>query len=480
MKKRHRKRLLLINPWIYDFSAFDLWSKPVGLLYIAAYLRRVGYRVELIDCLDRYHPALLKHQRRSTPKMKAYGTGSFHREIVAKPPLLDFVPRYFARYGLPEDIFFSELKKHDLPAAVLVTSLMTYWYPGPRRVIEIVQQVFPGVPVLLGGIYATLLPDHARKQLKPDYLITGPAEIEAARLLSQILPEAPVDSTPPKTLDDFPPPAFDLYPRLDYLVVMSSRGCPFHCTFCATDKISGAFTQRKPDRVVEEILRQTRNLKVRDVAFYDDALLLNKKNRIIPILQQIIAEKPRLRFHTPNGLHAREIDEQVANLFFRSGFRTIRLSFETVNPERLPDMKNKVTPSDLESAVKNLERSGYQRKSLEAYVLMGLPGQSFEEVYRSILFVNSLGLKVSLASFSPIPGTVDFDRAVQQELFPANADPLLTNNSIYPLYRTTDAYWKFHKIRQLVNVLNQGIDRGVNLFTPNELRTALQQMTHNI
>lgn len=452
----------------------------MGLLYVAAYLRRIGYQVELIDCLDRYHPALLRRQGRTAPKTKIYGTGSFHREIVDKPPLLDFVPRYFARYGLPEDIFISELKKYKSPDAVLVTSLMTYWYPGPRRVIEIVREIFPGVPVLLGGIYATLLPDHAQNNLKPDYLLTGPAEIETAGLLSRILPGAPVDDTPPIAPDDLPPPAFDLYPRLDYIVVMSSRGCPYHCTFCATDKISGAFTQRQPERVVEEILHQTHSLKVRDVAFYDDALLLNKKNRIIPILEQIIAEKSKLRFHTPNGLHAREIDEQVADLFFRSGFRTIRLSFETVNPDRLADMKNKVTPSDLEAAVKNLERAGYQRKSLEAYVLMGLPGQTLEEVYRSILLVNSLGLKVSLASFSPIPGTVEFERAVQQKLFPAGADPLLTNNSIYPLYRTTDAYWQFHKIRQLVNVLNQGIDRGVNLFKPAELRVALQQMTRGV
>ena len=48
------KQLLLINPWIYDFTAFDLWSKPLGLLYIAALLRKFAYQITFIDCLDNH------------------------------------------------------------------------------------------------------------------------------------------------------------------------------------------------------------------------------------------------------------------------------------------------------------------------------------------------------------------------------------------------------------------------------------------
>ena len=51
--------VLCINPWIYDFTAYDLWTKPLGLLYIAAFLRQRGVRVEVIDCLDKWQPELL-------------------------------------------------------------------------------------------------------------------------------------------------------------------------------------------------------------------------------------------------------------------------------------------------------------------------------------------------------------------------------------------------------------------------------------
>jgi len=51
-------KVLLINPWIYDFAAYDEWVKPLGLLYIGTFLEKFGYRVSLINCMDRHHPLL--------------------------------------------------------------------------------------------------------------------------------------------------------------------------------------------------------------------------------------------------------------------------------------------------------------------------------------------------------------------------------------------------------------------------------------
>ena len=470
-------QLLLINPWIFDFTAFDLWSKPLGLLYIAAYLRKIGYKIQLLDCLDKHHPALAGDMSaKGKLKVKKYGTGPFPRQIVAKPDILNFVPRHFSRYGISEEVFMEELNNSTPPAAILVTSFMTYWYLGPKRVIELCRTVFPGTPIILGGIYASLMPEHAKEVVKPDYIITGPGEIEVSELLSILLgnPKNPVK--PPDALDDFPFPAPDLYQKIDYIPIMTSRGCPYRCTFCATDKISGAYVQRKPDLVFQELYQHVKRFRTRDVAFYDDALLLNKDQRLLPILESVIEKKIKLRFHTPNGLHARHIDKVVAQLFRRSGFTTIRLSFETVNPKRLSDMKNKVTPDDLMHAVENLEQAGYSRNSIETYILMGLPHQTFQEVYDSVLFAHSLGIKIRLASFSPIPGTIDFLRAVEDGLFPQNADPLLTNKSIFPLHRNRESYHKFYEIRQLVNILNQAADRKVNLFRPEELTQSLAKM----
>ncbi len=467
MKPLH---VLCINPWIYDFAAYDFWSKPLGLLYVAGYLQSRGVEVSLIDCLDKYHPGLLKRQGRQTAKISRYGIGPFHKEVVDTPDCISFMPRKFARYGLPEDLFIKDLHSSEKPDAIFVTTAMTYWYPGPQRVIELCRQELPDVPIIIGGIYATLMPDHVKSALKPDHLLTGPGEVQAAELLAEIFDRPELSGNHPQHIDDFPYPLFELYEQLGYLVVMSSRGCPFRCTFCATYKIDSAFSQRQPDAVVKEILDQTRKFQVRDVAFYDDALLMQPEKRIKPILREIRDSQRPLRFHTPNGLHARYIDEELAKLMYDCNFKTVRLSLESVAKERRRDIHNKITPGEMTRAVKHLTNAGFQASDLETYIIMGLPGQPVDEVLETILYANSLGIRVRLASFSPIPGTKDYERAIERGDLPAGADPLLTNKTVIPLERTSDAYQRYHAVSQFSHMLNEGARRGVNFFRPGEFK----------
>ncbi|MFQ5824230.1 MAG: hypothetical protein ACE5JB_09265 [bacterium] len=85
-------------------------------------------------------------------------------------------------------------------------------------------------------------------------------------------------------------------------------------------------------------------------------------------------------------------------------------------------MSTKVDNESFVRAVRNLYQAGYQIGELEAYVMMGLPGQSIEEVLQSMAFVHTQGVKIRLAAFSPIPGTVEWARAVKECGFPENAD----------------------------------------------------------
>ncbi|MDZ7333192.1 MAG: hypothetical protein ONB31_14550, partial [candidate division KSB1 bacterium] len=106
----------------------------------------------------------------------------------------------------------------------------------------------------------------------------------------------------------------------------------------------------------------------------------------------------------------------------------------------------------------------YRRKEIDTYVIMGLPNQSVDEVVEGLLFVIGLGSKAKLTSFSPIPGTLDWDRAVQSGNLDPDIDPLLTNNSIFPLRRADFTYDMFQKVKNLAKVLNYGLDHGINLF----------------
>lgn len=465
-------KLLLINPWIYDFTAYDLWSQPLGLLYLASFLRHCGYDISYIDCLaDGGDPPA--RQRRK------FGSGNYRREIVEKPPVLEDIPRKFARYGMSEQEFLRQIKESPSPDAVLVTTVMTYWYPGPRHVVELIRQVYPDVPVILGGIYATLMPEHAKQNVKADYIITGPGEQKILALLSELLGNNPAEAFPHDQLDAYPYPAFDLIPELHYLCIMTARGCPFNCSFCAQKQIALPFTQREPQAVVREIKANYQQYRKRDFAFYDDALFINKERHIKEILKGIIQLRSALRFHTPNGLFAGDIDPELAQLLFKANFKTIRLSFETANEQRRKDMFNKISNNEMVSAVQNLQQAGYLAKDLEAYIIMGLPQQTLDEVIESMLFVNNLGVRIKLASYSPIPGTLDFQRAVDAGMIQPDIDPLLTNKTIFPLKNTDLDYDTFRKVRIFGQLLNEGAEKDLRLFGNNAIGRSLKNILEN-
>jgi radical SAM superfamily enzyme YgiQ (UPF0313 family) len=466
------RKLLLINPWIYDFTAFDLWSKPLGLLYIASFLRKSGYEIHFVDCLE--NPPTGRQKNRK------YGTGHYQREIIEKPVNLSHVPRHFARYGMPEKDFIKKITSIPRPDAILVTSLMTYWYPGVQRVTELCRELLPGVPVILGGIYASLMPDHAMKTIKPDYLIEGPGEIKLLELLSDLFGSTVSQSDIPERLDEYPYPALDLIKNPEYLLVMTARGCPYNCTFCAQKLISMQFTQRKPDSVVEELKYHYGTYRIRDFAFYDDALFIRKEKHIKVILEKLIQSRITLRLHSPNGLFANYIDPDLAELMYLSGFKTIRLSFETSNETRRKDMYSKVSNKGMIEAVANLVKAGFKASELDAYVLMGLPDQSFEEVLASIIFVHNLGVQVRLASFSPIPGTKEFEKAVDIGYIKPDVDPLLTNKTIFPLSDERITYEMYRKLRKFAQILNQASQSGIAMFDHSELGSAVKSLVREM
>jgi len=110
--------ILCINPWMYDFAAYNTWIEPLGLLTVAGILRAAGHEVALIDCLDRHHPGAPAPR---SPR-DAYGCGQFQKVELRKPAVLAHVPRRWGRYGLPVEVFEAELDAQPYPDAVLVTS----------------------------------------------------------------------------------------------------------------------------------------------------------------------------------------------------------------------------------------------------------------------------------------------------------------------------------------------------------------------
>ena len=441
-------QLLLINPWIHDFAAYDFWIKPLGLLYLASYLRRNGYGISYLDCLDPNHPLMLNRGGIKTPKRKGSGQGQFFKEAIEKPYPLAGVPRKYNRYGIKPEAFQAALKGLDQPSHILVTSMMTYWYGGVWETIAEAKKLFPGVPVTLGGHYPTLCPEHARGS-QADFVITERAEVAWRRLIVDILGGAIEYEPDLDHLDDLPYPAFDLLNRPEQLPILTSRGCPYRCTYCASHVLNPGFLRRDPVRVADEIEHWRNTLGVRHFSFYDDALLADPEGMFVPLAKAMIRRRLDVRFHCPNGLHLNRIDQNTALLMRQAGFETIRFGFETSDPKRQTETGGKVRNEHLEDACRYLREAGYKPDEIGIYLICGLPGQSAGEVAESIRYVQACGAKPVIAEYSPIPGTALWDESVRTSAHDIAKEPLWHNNTLLPCASTDLTYDRYRQLKQL-------------------------------
>ena len=186
-----KKSVLLVNPWIYDFAAYDFGARPLGLLRIASFLRR-EYDVSLIDCLSG-----------SSRSKRESGFSKFRKVRIETPAVLSSIKRPYFRYGISPEEFRDRLSRPMRPTSIYVTSGMTYWYPGVVQTIKILKEFFPKAPVILGGIYATLCHEHAARSSGADYVWRG-------------------DYIKNTLKEDFP--AYDLLENKDVLPVQMTRG----------------------------------------------------------------------------------------------------------------------------------------------------------------------------------------------------------------------------------------------------------------
>jgi radical SAM superfamily enzyme YgiQ (UPF0313 family) len=431
--------ILLINPWITDFAAHDLWAKPMGLLMLASLLREGGCEVAFVDCQDRHDPFTQGHPDVLPGRDLKYGTGKYPRMRIEKPRAYDDIPRYYYRHGIHPEAFGSRLQSLPRPDLIWVTSMMTYWYPGVQQAVAAAREIFPQVPVWLGGIYAQLCSEHARQHSGADAVITQPVE-NLPRLLYEATGFELHNPPQWRSFSCHPAPALDLLPELRFAPILTSRGCPFHCPYCASRVLYSGWERRGAEATYREILEWHQGAGIGDFAFYDDALLLQAETTLKPALQRLVANQVRLRFHSPNAIHIRALTPEWCRLLHESGFTTPRLGLETTRPDRHEEWGGKVDMAMFHSALTHLRDAGFSDREIGVYLLCGLPGQSPDEVAGAIRMVWEAGAQPHLAEYSPLPGTPLWAKALAESSFDLRNEPLYHNNTFFACRREDFTY----------------------------------------
>ena len=424
-----KPRILLVNPPIYDFSAYDFWLKPYGVLRTAGFLRGSA-DFALFDFLDRFDARVPPGNYRSDN----WGRGEFYSEICDKPAIFAPIRRHFRRFGLPLSIFQNFLADQAPFDAALVQTGMTYWYPGVAEVIRVLRVLAPRTQIVLGGVYATICPDHARS-LGADLVVEGTDLAPLWRFLKL----AP---------DNDEMPLWDLYPTLYTGVLKLADGCPFRCTYCSVPQVYPQFHARPLARSIAELEFSTR-LGVEHVAFYDDALLYRPELIIKPFLKETLRRNIRVKFHTPNALNARFIDREMAELLVRAGFKKIYLGFESSAYSWQKKTGGKVYSNELERAVVNLLAAGCDRRGVHAYLIVGHPNSEEQSIEESMHLAQALGIRIMLSEFSPIPGTPDGE---QCRRWIDLDEPLWHNKTAFTIHRLGGA--EVERLKRLAVELN--------------------------
>jgi len=425
-----KPKILLVNPPIYDFAAYDFWLKPYGLLAAGGLLRPAA-KLSLFDYMDRLGPTFDTGLKAKTDR---YGKGPFPSEVIPNPAALQDIPRHYRRFGIDRETFRDYLTKKGPFDFVLIQTVMTYWYPGVAEVIGDIRQFCPQAKIVLGGFYATACTDHA-KTLGADTVIVGENLDPLWELLRQRPPE------PPQL------PAWELYPELKTAVMTLTRGCPFKCSYCFVPQSGERFKTRPLEPCLAE-LKQLVDRGVENIAFYDDALLYQPKQTLLPFMQEVIEKKIKVNFHTPNAMHARFMTAEVAQTMTRAGMKTFYLGFESRSEAFHKETgSGKVISDELAIAAGNLRSAGVPTQNIIAYEILGHPLSDVQQLEESMRFVNSLGIRVMLSDFSPIPNTPDGELCRKY----VNMDePLNHNKTAFPI-----RFLGFEKVNYYKNLCGQ-------------------------
>jgi len=199
--------------------------------------------------------------------------------------------------------------------------------------------------------------------------------------------------------------------------IVTSRGCPFKCVFCAEPTLHGGSMRYADLQVIEDHVKYlVDSYGMNVLTIYDDQLLLNHKRA--KEFFKILA-KYNLRVETPNGLTVAYIDEEMAALMKAAGMDTVQLAIESGteymlrNVIKKPLRLNKVAP-----VIESLHRNGL---FVQGFFVIGIPGEREQDRIETAQFIKDVGLDwASFSLASAIRGTELYDVCVKNKYIPDN------------------------------------------------------------
>ena len=351
--------------------------------------------------------------------------GDGHRCFITDSPVMQLTVR-----DLPG------MARELRPDLVGITSSTPYFVSAVEAAEAIRAELGPRVPICIGGPHFNANPDLLLEHHVFDFGVQGEGEytlqdavqeLEAGRGVHDVIGTVVRDGdrlhfAPPRPLlDDLSPlplPSRHLLPidryvplpndeyRLPKTAMITSRGCPYHCIFCAHHTFGHRHRTNGARRVVEEMHQVVRRYGVRDVAFVDSLFTPNRK-RVDDLLTAMERDPPGVSWTC--SCRANLLDEEMLRRMKANGCWKIRIAIESGNEQILKTIKKQVSKEQFAETVRIADMLGIQVK---AFFMIGHIGDTAETIEETIDFACSLPLvDVTAQINTPLPGTPQYEMA---------------------------------------------------------------------
>jgi anaerobic magnesium-protoporphyrin IX monomethyl ester cyclase len=354
------------------------------------------------------------------------------------------------RQGLSNEEIAKRVKEFS-PSSVFISVPFSGWWKSTSEVVSAIKNVNKEVTIILNGLHPSTRPNECLENPNIDFVVIGEPEETISELVVAL--EKNIDNVkkvkgigfventkiiinPPRppieNLDSLPFPARHLLPMNKYFeavkenplrdeinkpwtMMITSRGCPYGCVFCSIHNVMGkTWRGRSPQNVVDEIEYLVNTYKIKQIDFFDDNMMLDKK-RGEAICDLIVKRKLHIEWFTPNGVRADTLDENLLRKMKASGCRKIRIAPES-GVQRVLDqiVKKNLNLEDVEKAVVLSKKVGIK---VGCFFVIGLIGETKENINETIKYaykLRSLGADRFYFSIAmPVYGTELYEQALR-------------------------------------------------------------------
>ena len=383
------------------------------------------------------------------------------------------------KHGDAHTMFIDALRDNITPAQayhmvngasnIVAITCMTSDYPWVRQFSCNPHRKFT---LILGGIHPTLMPAEVLKETGADFVVTGEGELVLKELmrnngvgLTQIREGGQIED-----IDNLPD--WDLidprkYPHMPWGVatknamvapIITSRGCPYQCTFCASPKISQRrIRYRSAESVVQELLYLNTFFGVKEFNFQDDNFTANR-NRAGEICEGILSSGLQIDWACENGIRADKVDKNLLSLMKRAGCYKVNIGIESTDNQILKNIKKMETIEDIEKGIDLITNAGIE---VRASFIFGLPGETKATIEKTIKWTASSKLVGAQFNILDImPGSEMWDTMPHGDgVRPSFRTPVYIPEGLTAkdlLDAQQKAFWKFYmKPGRFINTLKR-------------------------